>query len=125
VKNLEQPLGGEEGPTIPPSKTFRGEEEVVGKSGRGLRIPFLRKSFTGGSTTFFARGSATEAFLIAKSADVVFSYFNNNTTRNKTNRCRIMSILRVSIHRECIGCMHQVLIKLVIIYPLESMLFFL
>jgi hypothetical protein len=56
--------------------------------------------------------------------DVVFSYFNNNTTRNRTNRCRIMSILRVSIHRECIGCMHQALIKLVLIYPLESMLFF-
>jgi len=52
-----------------------------------------------------------------------FFYFNNNTTRNRTNRCRIMSILRVSIHRECIGCMHQALIKSVLIYPLESMLF--
>jgi hypothetical protein len=44
---------------------------VVGKTGRGLRNPFLRKSFfTGGSATFFTGGFATEALLTAKSATI-------------------------------------------------------
>jgi hypothetical protein len=62
--------------------------------------------------------------LILKTAhDVDFSYFNNNTTRNRTNLYRIMSILRVLIHGECLGCMHQALIKSVLIYPFREMMF--
>jgi len=59
----------------------------------------------------------------APKIDVVVLYFNNNTTRNSTNHCRIVSILRVSIHRECIGCVYQALIKLILIYPLENYIF--
>jgi hypothetical protein len=40
--------------------------------------------------------------------DVVVLYFNNNnTTRNSTSHCMTVSILRVSVHRDCIGCMYQ------------------
>jgi len=64
-------LGGEEGPTIPPSKTFWGKVGVAGISGRELRNPFLRMPFfAGGSTTFFARGSAIETLLTAKSTTI-------------------------------------------------------
>jgi hypothetical protein len=35
---VEQPLGGEEGLTIPTSINFRGESIVAGLFGRGLRI---------------------------------------------------------------------------------------
>jgi len=56
--------------------------------------------------------------------DVVILYLNNNnTTRNSTSHCRTVSILRVSIHRECIGCVYQALIKLILIYPLENDIF--
>jgi hypothetical protein len=56
--------------------------------------------------------------------DVVMLYFNNNnTTRNSTSHCRTVFILRVSIHRECIGCVYQALIKLILIYPLEKWCF--
>jgi hypothetical protein len=68
---MEQPLGGEEGLTIPTSKTFRGEAGVAGIFGRGLRNPFLKMLvFTEGSTTFFAGGSATETLLTVKSATI-------------------------------------------------------
>jgi hypothetical protein len=79
-EELEQPLGGEECPTIPPSTTFCGEEEVVVKTRRGLRNPFLRKSFTGGSTTFFTGGSTTETLLTAKSA-TIFKAFRESESR--------------------------------------------
>jgi hypothetical protein len=36
------------------------------------------------------------------------------------NHYRIVSILRVSIHKDCIGCVYQVLIKSILIYPLEN-----
>jgi len=66
---MEQLLGGEEGPTIPTSKTFRGEAGVAGIFGRGLRNPFLRMPvFTRDSATFFVGGSATATLLTAKSA---------------------------------------------------------
>jgi len=52
-----------------------------------------------------------------------FLYFNNNTTRNSTSHYRTVSILRVSIHRDCIGCVYQALIKSILIYPLEKCCF--
>jgi hypothetical protein len=70
-EEMEQPLGGEESPTIPTSKTFRGEAGVASISGRGLRNPFMRMPvFIGGFATFFAGGSATETLLTAKSATI-------------------------------------------------------
>jgi hypothetical protein len=38
--------------------------------------------------------------------DVVVFKLNNNTTRNSANYCRIVSILRVSIYIDCIGCIY-------------------
>jgi hypothetical protein len=40
-----------------------------------------------------------------------FQTSNNNITRNNTNHFKIVFILRVSIFRDCVGCIYQALIK--------------
>jgi len=49
--------------------TSQGETGGANTGGRGLRNPFLRKSFTRGSATFFTGDSATDS-LITKLTDV-------------------------------------------------------
>jgi len=51
------------------------------------------------------------------------NFNNNNITRKSMNHCRIVSILRVPILRDCVGNIYQALIKSLLIYPSDNDIF--